>query len=96
MSLLDQAQLAQYEGFRDRVLLAAVQAAVNVASEAPSGDSRKDSLRATLATNVLNDPEGYRDRFAWGVAQNVAVTFTSNDGDIQFTVNSLWDGIAGV
>jgi hypothetical protein len=96
MPLIEQAQLARYDGFRDRVLLAAVQAATQVSAEEPSGDQRKDDLRATLATNVLNDPEGYRDRFSWAVAQNPAITFASNDGDIQFTVNSLWDGLAGV
>lgn len=96
MSLQDQAQLARFDGFRDRVLVAAVQAAADVASEAPSGDQRKDSLRKTLATNVLGDPEGYASRFAWTVARNVAISFDSTDSDIQYTVNSSWDGIAGV
>jgi hypothetical protein len=96
MSLLDQAQLAQHAGFRDRVLVAAVKAASAVAAEAPSGDARTDSLRSTLATNVLNDPQGHVERFAWAVVQNAAVTFDSVDGDIEFTVNSLWDGMAGV
>ncbi|MGZ0147156.1 hypothetical protein ACXJJ3_08800 [Kribbella sp. WER1] len=96
MSLLDQAQLARFEGFADRVLVAAMQAAADVAAEAPSGDQRRDSLRKTLATNVLNDPEGYHVRFAWAVARNVAITFESTDSDIQFTVNSMWDGMAGV
>lgn len=96
MSLLDQAQLAQHEGFRDRVLICAVQAAVNVAAEAPSGDTRKDNLRATLATNVMNDPLGHVDRFAWATAQNAAISYASTDSDMQWTVNSLWDGMAGV
>lgn len=96
MSLLDQAQLAKHQGFRDRVLTAAVQAAVQVAAEAPSGDQRKDDLRATLATNVMNDPMGYVERFAWSVVQNAAITYESTDSDIQFTVNSVWDGLAGV
>lgn len=96
MALSDQAQLARFDGFRDRVLVAAVQAAGDVASEEPSGDQRKDDLRKTLATNVLNDPDGHLDRFAWAVARNVAITFASTDSDIQFTVNSLWDGMAGV
>jgi hypothetical protein len=73
-----------------------LQAAVAVAAEAPSDDTRKDSLRATLATNVLNDPLGHVDRFAWAVASNTAVSYSSADGDLQWTVNSLWDGLAGV
>jgi hypothetical protein len=95
-TLIEQAQLARHAGFRDRVLICAVQAAVNVAAEAPSGDQRKDSLRATLATNVMNDPLGHVDRFAWATAQNAAITYESADGDLQWTVNSLWDGMAGV
>ena len=96
MSLADQAQLARFEGFRDRVLVAAVQAARDVAAEESSGDQRKDDLRATLSTNVLNDPEGYLERFSWAVAANVAISFASTDSDIQYTVNSLWDGLSGV
>lgn len=96
MSLHDQAQLATFPPFRHRVLIAAVQAARDVQAEEPSGDQRKDDLRSSLATNVLNDPEGYADRFSWAVAANVAVTFTSTDSDLQFTVNSVWDAVAGV
>jgi hypothetical protein len=96
MSLQDQAALATFPTFRDRVLIAAVQAARDVQAEEPSGDQRKDDLRSSLATNVLGDPEGYADRFAWATAANVAITFASTDSDIQFTVNSLWDAIAGV
>lgn len=96
MPLADQAQLASFPPFRDRVLIATVQAAKDVASEAPSGDQRTDDLRSSLATNVLSDPEGYATRFSWAVAANPAITFASTDSDIQFTVNSVWDAVAGV
>lgn len=96
MALTDQAQLARHEGFRDRCLVAAVQAAVAVVGEAASGDARVDDLRKTLGVNLLNDPLAYRELFSWAVAQNAAVTLDSNDGDIQFTVNSVWNDIAGV
>jgi len=96
MSLLDQAQLARHQGFRDRVLSAAMLAAVQVAAEPSSGDTRKDSLRATLATNLINDPLGYVDRMAWGVVANPAITYEATDNDIQFSVNSIWDAVAGV
>lgn len=96
MSLYDQAQLATFPTFRERVLIATVQAAKDVAAEAPSGDQRVDDLRNSLAINILNDPEGYMDRFSWAVAANPAITYASNDGDIQFTVNSVIDAIAGV
>lgn len=96
MTLHDQAELAQFKGFQDRVLVAAVQAARDVAAEAPSGDPRKDELRATLATNLLASPESYAERFSWAVAANGSISFASSDSDIQWTVNSLWDAFAGV
>lgn len=96
MSLLDQAQLAQHEGFRDRVLVAAMKTAVAVAAEPPSGVVRTDDLRGTLATNVLNSPQTHVDRFAWAVVYNGNITYASNDGDIEYTVNSIWNHVAGV
>lgn len=96
MALLDQAMLAQHAGFRDRVLVAAMKSAVDISSEPASADARKDSMRKTLATNVLNGPAAHVDRFSWAVVQNANITYVSNDADIQFTVNSVWNGIAGV
>lgn len=98
-SYLDRAQLATHAGFRSRVQVAMLITAANVASEAASGDTRKDSLRAALATNVLNDPDGYAIRFAWATVTNPTVAeggLNAPDGDLEFVIASLWDGIAGV
>lgn len=96
MALADQAQLARFPAFQDRVLLAAVQAARDVAAEPVSDDPARDNLRATLAANLLANPTAYAERFAWACAANPAVSFTSSDSDLQYTVNSVWDAIAGV
>lgn len=96
MALTDQADLATAPGFRRRVLVAAMQAARDVAAEAPSGDESKDLKRAQLAAQILNNPGGYEDRWAWAVAANGAITYASPDSDIQWTVNSLFDAMAGV
>lgn len=101
MGLQETAALARHETFRDRVGMAVVKAAVNVAAELPADppDTRKDELRANLATNVLNDPDGHRARFTWAVLSNAAVAgagLDAPDGDIEFTVASVWDAIAGV
>lgn len=96
---LDRAALAKHEGFRDRVRIAMLITAVNVAAEAPSGDQRKDDLRAALATNVLADPVAYTERFSWAAVTNPTVAdggLNSPDGDLEFVMASLWDGIAGV
>jgi hypothetical protein len=96
MALLDQAQLARHEAFRDRVLIAALNTAVAVGTEASSGDARKDSLRKTLATNVLNDPAGYVNRFSFAAAADPAISFGSTDNAIVTKVSALWNNIAGV
>jgi hypothetical protein len=48
-----------------------------------------------LSVNVFTDLDGYARRFALAVATNGVITYESIDGDIQFTVNSVWDTIAG-
>jgi hypothetical protein len=45
--------------------------------------------------NVLADPTGWAPRFALAVVTNPVITVASSDSDIQFTVNSVWDAIAG-
>lgn len=94
---------ARDPGFRDRVLMAAVNAAVQISAE-PYHDPVADpehapywSLRHALATAVLNDPAGYVDRFSWAVAQNPGVSGpAATDNDIEYTVQQqVWDGIAG-
>ena len=96
---LDRAQLARHPGYRDRVQVAMVVTAVNVASEGPSGDDRKDSLRAALATNVLNDPNGYVERFTWAVLSNPVIAdsgLSTSDSDLEYTMSTVWDALAGV
>lgn len=98
-SYLDRAALAKHEGFRDRVMVAMIVTAVNVAAEGASSDQRKDSLRAALATNALNDPAGYIDRFAWATVSNATVAdagINAPDGDLEYVMASLWDALAGV
>lgn len=96
MALAEQVDLALLPTFRRRALMAGVEAAVAISNEGSSGDSRVDGLRKALATNLLSAPLDYEERLAWAVAQNPAVTFTSSDGDIQFTVASVWNALAGV
>lgn len=102
MVFADQVALAQDQDFRDRVRMAAVTAAVNVAGEAQSGlPVAAYQKRQVLANRVLTSA-GYGERgevldmFAWAVAQNAAITVASSDSDIQFTVNSVWSDCAGV
>ncbi|MFI6296710.1 hypothetical protein ACIBEJ_34330 [Nonomuraea sp. NPDC050790] len=102
MGFAEQVALAKDTAFRDRVRMAAITAAVNVAGEAQSTlSSAAYHKRQVLATRVLtNAGSGAQgdvlDMFAWAVAQNAAITGASTDSDIQFTVNAIWSDCAGV
>lgn len=98
-SYLDRAALARHESFRSRVQLAMLVTAVSIANEGPSGDDRKDALRSALATNILNDPDGYVARFTWAIVTNPTVAeagLNAPDGDLEFLAITMFDAIAGV
>lgn len=86
--------LAVWPPFVRRVQAAMIRAAVEVGAEAAEPTPRSQ-LRRALSVNVFTDLDGYTRRFAIAVAQNPVMTFGSSDGDIQFTVNSVWDAVAG-
>lgn len=97
MSYTDQATLAAEVSFQLRVRVAVVSAAKDVMGE--SKGSKTDAAfakRQSFAHVVLSNSAGYLDRFVWAVVANPAITATSDDSDIQFTVNSVWDDLAGV
>lgn len=95
MAFADQAALAVNPDFRAKVTMAMIVAAVDISAEAPGDDPAVALRRAELAFLVLQRPTDFIDRFAFVVASNVAISASSNDGDIQYTVNSVWDHLAG-
>ena len=97
MTYADQAALAVNAAFRDRVKVATVTAAVAIQGEAVGAFSEQEyQKRQKLSSKVLINPGGQLESFVWAVVQNAAITSSSTDGDIQFTVNSVGDDIAGV
>lgn len=94
MALTDQHDLAVYPPFIRRVTAAMVSAAIAVGAEEFDGSQYKLARRA-LVTKALEDAPLWGTRFAYAVASNPAVTVSSTDNDIQFTVNSVWDAMAG-
>lgn len=97
MAYADQYDLAQDTIFRKRIHIAMATAAINVAGEpqAEMSDAAY-SKRQALATQALRTPGAFVEVFALAVAQNPAITGASLDSDIQFTVNSVWNDMAGV
>lgn len=100
MAFSDQAALVQDTDFRNKVQVAIVAAALDVVGEARPGEASGFfafyNKRHDLGVAILNDPKVYLDRFAWAVAANPAITATSGDGDVAYTVNSVFGDIAGV
>jgi hypothetical protein len=95
MTFSDSAYLARNPGFVDRVLIAMVTAAQQIGEETQDATVDHYRLRRALATNVLGNPDAWAPKFALAVVTNQVIAITSSDSDIQFTVNSMWDSIAG-
>lgn len=92
MSLLSSAQLAADGGFRQKIEVASLTAAKDVLAE--SITTPNHNLRVALAGDILRNPEAWGVRFAKGVVTNPVITSASDDNDLQFTVNSLFDHYA--
>lgn len=97
MALADNATLAIDATFRNKVRAAALNAALAVVGETPSGNGIRDERRYTLGMLVLVDGGAAKlDAFAWAVASFGTITGASTDSDIQFVVNSIWNDLAGI
>lgn len=94
MALSDMTDLATYPPFIRRVTGAVLKAAVAVGAETYDGSQYK-IMRRALVKSTLEDSPLWGGRFAYAVASNPAITVASTDSDIEFTVNSVWDAVAG-
>ena len=94
MSFADQAYLAQHPGFQNRVRVAMVKTAVAVGSDLDDG-SETARLRRAHTVNVLSQQDDWAPRYAWAVVTNSVITFDSPDDAIEFTVNSMFNAMAG-
>jgi len=89
MNLLKQYELAMQGDFELRIQQAMVKAAIDLSTSAP------DYRLASYITQVLNAPEQYRRRFAFGVASQPEIGLSNTDAEIQVAVNSLFSAYAG-
>lgn len=80
--------------FRDKVRAALAICARDVGSEAGPLHEEYHVLRREAARASVVDPEYYVDAAAWLVATNPAIKRSSDDDDIQFTVNSIFPVLA--
>lgn len=86
--------LAVWPAFQRRVRSAMISSAVAVGSETPTS-TNYSAARQGLVTSVLQDMDAWTERFAYAVAANSTITYTSTDSDITWTVASVWDALAG-
>jgi hypothetical protein len=93
VTLTEQVAWVLDAGNRRKVGQLAIKAALAVSAESASADHH--DLRADLALAVLTEPEAWETRFARAVATNPALSTTPSDADLEFTVASTWNAIAG-
>jgi hypothetical protein len=91
----ESAYLSGYPVFVARVRIAMVTAAQQIGEETPNVTLDYYRLRRALSVKVLSDPDGWAPKFAVAVVTNQVISINSPDDAIQFTVNSMWDSIAG-
>lgn len=99
MDFIGQIALAEDGEFQARVRQAVITAAVQILADRPANTPQAIALhkqRAGLAHSMLADPLAKQRAWAYAVASNTAIAPDSNDGDIQWTVNAMWNAMAGV
>lgn len=94
MAFTDSLILTTDPDFVGKVKLAAVKAAIAVMAELPETDDHE--RRASFAVKVMGQPDRYAAMLVVGVAANPAIVIGAPDGDIEFTVNSLFDAYSQV
>lgn len=72
---------------------AAVKASLDVSAE--SAATEHHDLRADLAVKVLNEPAAWEQPFTVAAAANPGLTVDPTDNDILFTINSVFNAMAG-
>jgi hypothetical protein len=79
--------VAQTQPFQKKVKMATLKAANNLLAD-PGTDTRVRQY----AQKVISEPQGtdWLTALSYGCMTNVAVNGNSSDGDIEFTVNSLF------
>lgn len=94
MSFAEQAYLAQHPGFRDRVRVAMIKTAVAVGSDLDDG-SETARLRRAHTVNVLSHQDDWATRYAWAIVTNSTIKFDTDDSSIEWTINSMFNAMAG-
>jgi hypothetical protein len=99
MTFLEQVARAENADFQMQVRQAAVTHAIEVMALVPANtpeDIELQRKRAALAREVLLDSNRLARAFAPAVASNAALVEEFTDSDLQYTLNTYWDALAGI
>jgi len=101
MAFSDSYILANNPIFKEKVIVAIAKVAIQVGGEVVEvvgGVPRliKHEKRARLSVKVLGDPNLMLMPFSYAIVSGGILTAASSDADIEFTVISVFDDIAGV
>lgn len=88
--------LAEDVVFLGKVEVAMVKAALAISGETPTANPTVDLERHKLASNVIISRANLIGVFAFACVANGALTTSSTDADVEFTVNSVWNDVAGL
>lgn len=88
--------LAEDVVFRGKVEVAIVKAALAISGEATTVNPTVDLERHKLASSVIISRASLIGVFAFACVANGALTASSTDADVEFTVNSVWNDVAGL
>lgn len=87
---------AQYFSISDSVFLGRVTAAGVQAAIAIYAVEAAGTLRRTLCTRVMANPDSYARQFAWAVVSDPTLDASSTDAALFARINAQWNVLAGV
>jgi hypothetical protein len=97
MALLEISDTAVNADFQKKVKAARIKTCLQIVGEAETqGKEVLFQKRHDYAFAILKDPSLDLEAYSFAVAANPVITTQSSDGDIEFTVVSVFQDMAGV
>jgi hypothetical protein len=87
--------ITENELFLTTVMMAAVDAAIDINAESPSGDADLDTARIALSRNMLQHPNRFSRLLAHGVVVHDDAKVDMTDSEIYDIVVDIWNAYAG-
>lgn len=99
MSAIQNYQLSLDPTFKSRTESLLKKVATQIQGESPTAQNPQAAVdkRGILAVKILNDLTGQESqKFSDAIASQGTLTISSDDSDIEFTINVVFNDIAGV